>query len=144
MSLIIADLDGTLFNIDHRLHFIEEKNWDAFFRAAEDDTPNQWCVNLLLAMQTCGYDIAFVSGRNEIARATTIEQIMQLGLSGHSIYMRPANNRQPDYEFKRVLFDKTPELYEAEIEFVLEDRKQVADMWRSKGLTVLQCDEGEF
>ena len=28
--------------------------------------------------------------------------------------------------------------------FVLDDRQQVVDMWRKRGLTVLQCDEGNF
>lgn len=28
--------------------------------------------------------------------------------------------------------------------FAVDDRKRVADMWRSVGLTCLHCDEGNF
>ena len=30
------------------------------------------------------------------------------------------------------------------VKFVLDDRQQVVDMWRSLGLTVFQVDEGDF
>jgi len=35
MNVYVFDLDGTLANIDHRLHFIKTKpkNWPAFFEA---------------------------------------------------------------------------------------------------------------
>jgi hypothetical protein len=42
------------------------------------------------------------------------------------------------------------EIYDAHIRgkynvlFVLDDRDQVVQMWRSLGLTVLQCNEGDF
>lgn len=42
-SFVVFDLDGTLSNIDHRLHYIQrppsEKDWAAFFAACENDLP---------------------------------------------------------------------------------------------------------
>ncbi len=37
----VFDIDGTLADITHRLHFIqgEKKDWDAFFAACIDDAP---------------------------------------------------------------------------------------------------------
>ena len=37
---IVFDLDGTLANIEHRLHYLDEdpKNWDAFFAACSEDS----------------------------------------------------------------------------------------------------------
>jgi len=32
----------------------------------------------------------------------------------------------------------------ARIEFVVDDRQQVVDMWRRNGITCLQCDVGDF
>lgn len=142
-TTVICDLDGTLFNIDHRLHYLEKKDWDGFFGAVKDDTPNAWCVELVRAMARAGHEIIFVSGRNESARPATEEWMRRLGLDTHWLFMRPEKSRQPDYELKEAF-------YEHEIKdkknvlFVVEDRKQVVDMWRSKGLTVLHCEEGEF
>lgn len=37
----IFDIDGTIADCSHRLHFItgEHKNWDAFYDACLDDAP---------------------------------------------------------------------------------------------------------
>lgn len=143
MKTIICDLDGTLFNIDHRLHYLEKKDWDGFFAAVKDDTVNQWCLDLLNAMKAQGYEIAFVSGRNSVARAETNRQLVDLGFFPNTmLLMRHELDRRPDYELKAEFYEQN--LKDKDILFVLEDRKQVCDMWISKGLTVLQCDEGEF
>jgi hypothetical protein len=41
-KVIICDLNGTLCNIDHRRHFVEEEpqDWKSFYEAIEDDTTN--------------------------------------------------------------------------------------------------------
>jgi len=40
MKTVIFDLDGTLCDITHRLHFIEgdNKDWDGFYRGIECQT----------------------------------------------------------------------------------------------------------
>jgi chromosome condensin MukBEF MukE localization factor len=58
------------------------------------------------------------------------------------LYMRPANNTEPDYVIKQRIYDE--HLSREKVLFVLDDRKQVVDMWRSNGLTVLQCADGNF
>lgn len=142
MKTIICDLDGTLFDINHRLHHLAKKDWDSFFAAVKDDTPNQWCLELLTAMKAAGHEIVFVSGRNESARAATDDQLMKLGFGESIVSMRAEADRRPDYVLKKEYYEAN--LYGRDVLFVLEDRTQVVRMWRSKGLTVLQCDEGEF
>lgn len=142
MKTIICDLDGTLANIDHRLHYLEAKDWDGFFGAVKDDKPNGWCVDLLIAMMTQGHEIVFVTGRNDVCRKDTLNWLMDLELGVFSLHMRSADDRQPDYVVKENIYNKY--LKNKDILFILEDRKQVTDMWRKKGFVVLQCDEGEF
>lgn len=143
MKTVICDLDGTLANIDHRLHYLEKKDWAGFFAAVKDDTPNQWCVDLLLALRKAGYEIIYVSGRNATARSATAQWLHNISLDLVStVYMRDEKDRRPDFELKEEIYEK--HLKEKDILFVIEDRSQVVKMWRSKGLTVLQCDEGEF
>lgn len=143
MKTIICDLDGTLFNIDHRLHFLDSKEWDKFFEACKDDTVNEWCLELLNAMKAAGHEIAFVSGRNSIARAETNRQLVELGFFPNTILlMRHELDRRPDYELKQEFLEN--ELKDKDILFAIDDRSQVVRMYRSKKITVLQCDEGEF
>lgn len=139
---VICDLDGTLFDIDHRLHLLEDKQWDAFFAACVDDTVNEWCAELIRAMVTAGYPVIFVSGRNEQVRAETERQLFGLGFQRHKLYMRPRDNRQADVDFKKKLLNT--ELAATDILFVVEDRARVAEMWRSRGIVVLQCATGDF
>jgi phosphoglycolate phosphatase-like HAD superfamily hydrolase len=124
MNTVICDLDGTLFDIDHRLYLLEEKRFDEFWAACVDDTPNEWCVTLLRALLASGINVIFVSGRNEVARPETIRQLQLLGFGRCKLLMRPANA--------------------IEILFAIEDRARVAEMYRNRGIVVLQCATGDF
>ena len=57
--------------------------------------------------------------------------------------MRPAGDRRRDSIVKAELFDRKVR-DEYRVLVVLDDRKQVVDMWRSLGLTCLQVAEGDF
>ena len=56
-ALIIFDVEGTLFDLDHRLHFIqsEQKDWEAFYAASVLDKP------VLPMIDLCGNLLNFVS-----------------------------------------------------------------------------------
>lgn len=141
---VICDLDGTLFNIDHRLHFIEgeEKDWEAFYAACKFDSTNIWCYELLGALQQAGHKIVFISGRQGSTMGTTNRMISEMGFRRYAIYMREDGDHRPDYEVKRELY--LANLQEDVILFAIDDRQQVVDMYRELGLTVLQCDKGAF
>lgn len=142
MKTVICDLDGTLFNIDHRLHYLDKKDWDGFFAAVKDDIPNMWCVQLLHSLIRSGDEIIFVSGRNSVAREATEAQLNALGFGKYELFMRPEKSREPDYLLKEHIYESY--LKDRDILFAIDDRSQVVKMWRSKGIVVLQCDEGEF
>jgi hydroxymethylpyrimidine pyrophosphatase-like HAD family hydrolase len=145
-KVIICDLDGTMFDIDHRLHFLDEKQWDAFWAACVDDTPNAWCVALIKAMKEQGYRIYYVTGRNEVAQAETIRQLRELDvfamMNGDKLFMRPRDNRDNATAFKQKLLNT--ELASVDILFVVEDGVKTCEMWRENGLTVLQCDANDY
>lgn len=48
MKTVIFDLDGTLCDITHRLHFIEgdNKDWDGFYKACPADIPKPAIIEL--------------------------------------------------------------------------------------------------
>ena len=57
MSKVIFDLDGTLADIDHRLHFIQNgnKQWDEFYAACPNDGPKPAIIELARMCDDAGH-----------------------------------------------------------------------------------------
>lgn len=142
---ILVDIDGTIANIDHRLHYVQgegKRNWQAFFANMNKDVMNDWCKDIVLSMKNTN-QIVFCSGRPDNYREITEEWLKNNGIHGHDLFMRPRNDSRSDEIVKQVLLDfeiltrYTPK-------FVIDDRPSVCRMWRSRGLTVLQVNDKEF
>jgi hypothetical protein len=160
---IICDLDGTLFNIDHRLHYVKQpkKDWKNFNSEIPNDTPNKWCLEIIKYFGL-DYKIIFVSGRSEDCRLETLNSlnkhtrdILPPTVDDYEGYdtifltmvylllMRKAKDYRPDEIVKKEIYEKyIKEKYD--VLFVIDDRKRVVDMWRKEGLVVLHCAEGNF
>lgn len=140
-NVVVVDLDGTLANIDHRVHLIkrEKPDWDAFFKACGEDVPNQWCVDLINALSPT-FDIRIVSARSRVAEEETREWLMHVfggDMSGIELeLLREAGNTDQDVELKRAWLNR---FGRERIVFAVDDRQRVVDMWRAEGLTCLQC-----
>lgn len=140
---IIVDLDGTLCNANHRKHFVEseKKDWKSFYKGISDDKINEWCNEIISKMT--GYTIIFVSGRPDDYRKET-EDWLCSHLYGHCpLLMRESGDFRKDSVVKEEIYWKKIEP-NYDVLFCIDDRKQVVDMWRSIGLTCLQCAEGNF
>lgn len=154
-KVVICDLDGTLCNIEHRVHHVRDgkKDWGKFFQDIPKDTPHEWCVNILKSLAENTYKIVYCSGRSEDEREKTEAWLATNGLAGffdrghfyHSVplYMRKAKDSRKDSIVKEIILDFEI-LTRYEPVFMIDDRKQVVDMWRSRGYTCLQCAEGNF
>lgn len=144
-TCIVSDLDGTLCRIDHRLHHVRgegRKDWQSFFREIPDDSVNEWCREILWKFQD-SYPIVLASGRGEQTRSDTTEWLHKHGIQYNALYMRPSIDNRPDFIVKEIIleFEILPRYRPL---FILDDRASVVKMWRKHGLTVLQCDEGNF
>lgn len=146
---IIIDLDGTLCNNEHRRHFVEgeEKDFEKFNAACVDDKVNQWCLELIKAMDAAGYRILFISGREYKFREQTWLWIVENAAtkidSNTDIYMRAIGDYRKDSVVKEEIYRRLIEPH-FKVLFCVDDRQQVVDMWRSLGLTCLQCAKGDF
>lgn len=143
---IIVDLDGTLCNIDHRLHHIkgERKDWDAFFAGIMDDSVNEWCVEIVTGMQKMGAEILFITGRMWKYEDVTHDWIKHIaGIRHWSLFMREDGDYRPDWEVKQDIYRLMIMPYD-NVLFALDDRQQVVDMWRRNGVTCLQCAKGDY
>lgn len=154
---VIVDIDGTVADLSHRLHFIKphpmgsdgdlRKDWDSFFAACVDDEPIHEMVDLV-SLLAAKYDIVFVTGRPERIRSETYEWLMkhifhdQDHIENVQLEMRADRDHRPDDRVKKEIY--LDYLRDTEIAFVLEDRARVVKMWRDLGLRVLQVTEGEF
>lgn len=140
MPTVIFDLDGTLADITHRLHYIKNGNrdWDSFFDNCDRDTPVDPICRLLRMISQHAYRIVIVSGRSDIVREKTILWLQENQLPFSQIIMRPHGDHRPDDVVKEEILDKL--LSENhDILFAVDDRQRVVDMWRRRGITCLQC-----
>ena len=154
--IALIDIDGTLADCSHRLHFIgttpgkrlEVKpdapvNWDAFHDACVDDPFIGPMCELVIALCEA-YTIVYVTGRPHSHAKQTEQWLIDNQLPSGPIFMRTAGDYRPDYVVKREIYEKLilPKLGKADI--AIEDRDQVVKMWRELGITTLQCREGEY
>lgn len=146
MTAIIVDLDGTLCDVSHRVHFVKASppNWQGFFDACVDDTPNPAVAALVAMAARAHYAILYISGRPDSHRSQTEAWLAQHGLACHTrLLMRREGDYREDTAVKRELFDQ----YISgrwEIAFTVDDRNSVVAMWRGMGLACFQVREGAF
>ncbi len=143
---ILFDIDGTLADITHRRHYLDEKkpNWHAFNDKMGEDTPNMPVVELYKTLwDSEKYELILVSGRGEESRKVTEQWLTWNEIPFDRLLMRPAKDFRADYVIKEEILDKL--LSEGKnILFTVDDRQQVVDMWRKNGIACLQCAEGNF
>jgi len=139
---IIVDLDGTLCNIDHRLHWVKSKptNWKAFFAGVPDDEvvePIKQLINYAYGTEE-GAQILLCSGRNEETRQDTETWLTKHHICYTELLMRPKKDYREDSIVKKEMLDKLREMgYNPTI--AIDDRNRVVDMWRENGLICLHC-----
>lgn len=148
LNTIIVDLDSTLCNNDHREHFVrgtEKKNWPAFFDAMSLDTKNEWCAKIINSMRPNSI-ITLCSGRPDSYKELTKNWLLDNKVIYDNLYMRPNYDMRSDTVIKEIILDYEILTRYNAVLFAIDDRKCVIDMYRSRGLTVLDCagEKGNF
>lgn len=149
--IYIFDIDGTIADLSHRLHFIQDKpaNWSAFFAACGDDKPITDMFKLAWSLAETSA-IVLVSGRSDECRDATVAwlKLHKFPAPCRKVYMRKAGDHREDYVVKGELLDDLIREWSVPKHFqiagVFEDRKQVVEMYRARGLRVFQVAEGNF
>ncbi len=137
---IIVDLDGTLCDHSHRLHFMDSKpkDWTSFFAGIPDDELNYWCLEIIDALRQRGYEIILVSGRPDSQRDNTLKWLHRFNIHFNSLFMRKQNDFREDQKVKEEIYNQHIVNF-WDILFVVDDRDSVIKMWRNIGLTCLDC-----
>lgn len=143
MKTVIFDLDGTLCDITHRMHFIKNGNndFDGFYKACPADIPKLPIIEINRMCHCAGHLIIIASGRSENVRDETVAWLQRNNVFYHKLIMRPDACFIPDYDLKKAWLDKGCLGDKADILFVIEDRDRMVKMWRAQGITCLQVDQ---
>lgn len=142
--IIAFDLDGTLANIEHRLHYIQNKpkDWPAFFLACVDDAPIPSMIDVCRAMIIAGHAVDIWSGRSDVVRAQTEAWLNKYAIGYRSLYMRKDGDYRKDCIVKAEWLNALMHVGRPELAF--DDRQQVVDMWREHGIRCCQVAKGDF
>lgn len=142
-GFVIVDIDGTMADITHRLHYVkqEPKDWGGFFRAMSDDSPRTEIVEMVRALKLLGHQIIFVSGRPDTYRAQTEAWLSQVFPHYTTLFMRRGDDHRPDAVVKEEIL-KTYFFDTSTIHTVFDDRPRLVSMWRSHGLDVVDVGDG--
>jgi len=129
---IIVDVDGTLAKMNGRSPF----EWSK----VGADTCNETIKNIVNSYKG---EVLIFSGRDGVCKEQTINWLNYNGIKYSGLLMRDQGNSEKDSIIKRRLFEQYVR-GKYFIEYVLDDRNQVVEMWRNMGLICLQVAEGDF
>lgn len=139
-KIIICDIDWTVAEIEHRLHYIkwDIKDHDSFYDNVWGDTPILPVIDTInqLALE---HTIIMVSGRRNQCYWETKKWLEKYWVHYDYILMRNSWDYRKDTEVKKSFYDKC--LSKNDIFAVFDDRKAVVDMRRSLWLYVFDCNQ---
>jgi hypothetical protein len=146
--IVICDIDGTVADGTHRLHFVKTKpkNWPAYVALGHLDLPI-WPVIQTIKALSIFQSIIFVSGREETQRDMTVNWLRNVAdfewdITPNNFYMRPAKDYREDSIIKREILHKFI-LPKYEVLCAFDDRPRVKKMWREEGIFVMNVQQGE-
>ncbi|PVB20838.1 AAA family ATPase [Mycobacteroides abscessus] len=138
---VICDIDGTVAEKSGRSPYD--------YTRVHEDAVHWDIVYLLDQLAADGYEILFVSGRDDTCSQGTLDWLTQTGLD-YRLFMRDTvadvdecGGKLPDYEVKYRLFNWHIR-NKWRVDYVIDDRRQVIDMWRGIGLRVLDVAGNDF
>ena len=136
-NAIIVDIDGTLA---HRC----DRNWFEYSKVDQDDL-DVIIYGIVEAYANKGYTVLIVSDREgtEVCHQKTLAWLDKHKVPYYDLMMREENDHRRDSIVKKEIYE-TYIKGKFDVEFVLDDRSSVVQMWREIGLKCLQVAPGNF
>lgn len=138
-GLAIFDIDGTVSDCRHRVHYAKgpEPEWEKFFAASGEDAALTHGVGLAQRYAAAG-TLAWLTGRPERFRPITTEWLSRHGLPSVPLYMRPNDDLTPAADFKSRQLAELAKLHE--IALVVDDDEGVLAALADAGWPILRAD----
>lgn len=131
---IIVDIDGTLAHMNGRSPYDYTKVSTDFVDPVIRDLVNRYVDT---------HTIIVVSGRMNECYGDTLQWLIENQILNDLLYMRAQDDKREDSIIKSEIFYKHI-FPKYDVDFVLDDRNRVVEMWRKLGLKCLQVAEGNF
>lgn len=154
---IIVNIDGTLSNPNHRRHYVEGENkeWEKFFEKVDRDEVNDWCKKIIKRFWN-DHKVILVTGRPSKSKSGVnvkgktkqwlkdagiiVNDLQKEGPKHLELHMREEGDFREDVVVKQEILDE--QLPDSEnILFAIDDREDIAEMWRQNGIPCLQCQD---
>lgn len=144
-KIFIFDIDGTLSNCDHRLHFVKTQppNWEAFNGGCFADPPHEDILWMNKLFYKEGNICLVASGRSDNHKEATVEWLDKSTVEYEKLYMRKAGDTRSDYVVKKEILDQIRTEF-GEPYMAIDDRSTVVSMWRENNIRCLQVNCGDF
>ena len=109
-----------------------------------DDTPIWEVITVARALGKAGHRVVYSTGRMEKGKDVTEKWLLKHRVPTGPVYMRKDGDHREDYVVKAELLDTIRGTYPEEIGGAFEDRQQMADMYRARGIRVFQVAKGDY
>ncbi|HMQ48126.1 MAG TPA: AAA family ATPase [Saprospiraceae bacterium] len=119
---ILCDIDGTLALINGRSPYEES--------LCEQDLLHEPVARLVRQYHRIGYEVLLLSGRKDSSREQTLNWLTKYQIPFQHLWMRRHDDTRKDAVIKQELYEEHIQ-GKYFIEFVLDDRDQVVDLWRN-------------
>ncbi len=144
MPIVICDIDGTIADLKHRLHFIKDKpvDWDRFYSTADEDTVIQSTVMLVKGLMQKGCQVVFMTARPEKYRAITEQWLHKnIDIPYLALLMRKNDDMRSDTIVKKELYAQ--HLEDKIVRYAIDDRPRIIRMWEELGIETFDVGGGE-
>ena len=157
--LYIFDLDGTLCDITHRRHHVQQDqskgsiklpwkpNWPQFYKDCVHDTPKPAVIHTLRCLAAHS-DVYVWSGRSDEVYEETVDWLQKHVMWGSGrlleLTMRKSGDHTPDDVLKSRWYDEMSNDDKARLVATFDDRDRMVKMWRDLGITCFQVAPGDF
>jgi predicted kinase len=133
---VIVDVDGTVAN-----HIGVRNAYDETM--VLNDTPWEPIIEMVRGLYP-SHNVCIVSGRHDYCGDDTCDWLEMHACPFDHILMRYSGDNRSDAIVKQEILDELSAVIGKEnIDFVIDDRPRVCEMWRSNGITVRQVFGGE-
>lgn len=141
---IIFDLDGTLCDCEHRVHFMRErpKRREEFHSACVFDKVVPACKALIDMAEEKGIKVILLSARPARFKPLTEEWLTKNNIHYDQLILSHYPElSDPDYKLK--MYRELIEPF-TEVLFTVDDRDSVVQMWRDNAITCLDIAGNHF
>lgn len=141
---IIVDIDGTIADCSHRLHYLDEtpKNHDAFYDEVDKDLPIDKVINVVRYLSEKHF-IILTSGRRNQCCEKTVDWLKKYNVPYDALLMRQWWDRRPDTEIKKDIYNMC--LANKNVIMSIDDRPCVVELRRSLWIFTIDVNQrGDF